>query len=97
MDTLKEMAVRDNVRSEEAVIQAFHRLFLNCLRQYGRMHELSLLICLKLVALNPFEDMKLGMKMFGKGKINIFPSRIKNTQQLEAIFMAFGESKRSRT
>ena len=97
MDTLKEMAIRDNMGSEEAVIQAFHRLFLNCLRQYGRLHELSLLVCLKLVALNPFEDMKLGMQMFAKGKINMFPTRIKNTHQLDAIFRTFGESKRSRT
>ena len=97
MDTLKEMAMRDGMRSEVAVIQAFHRLFLNCIRQYGRLHELSLLVCLKLVTLNLFEDIGLGMKMFGKGKINIFPTRIKNTHQLDAIFRAFGESKRRRT
>ena len=62
MDTLEAMAIRDGMRSEEAVIQAFHRLFLNCISQYGRLHELSLLICLKLVVLNPFEDMKIEMK-----------------------------------
>jgi len=97
MDTLKEMAIGDGIGSEEAVIQTFHGLFLNCLRQYGRLHELSLLAFLKVLTLNPFEDMGLGMKMFGKGKINILPTRIRNTHQLNAIFRAFGESKRSRT
>ena len=96
MDTLKEMAIRNDVRSEQAVIQVFHRVFLNCLREYGRLHELSLLLSLKLLTLNLFEDMGLGMKMFAKGKINIFPTRIKNTHQIEAIFRTFGESKRSR-
>lgn len=97
MDTLKEMAITNGIRSEQTVIQVFHRVFLNCLREYGRLHELSLLASLKVLTLNPFEDIGLGMKMFGKGKINIFPTRIKNTHQLDAIFRTFDESKRSKT
>jgi len=92
MDTLKEMAVRDGIRSEQTVIQTFHRVFLKCLREYGRMHEMSLLASLKVLSLNLFEDIGLGMKMFGKGKINLLPARIENIQELDAIFSAFGES-----
>lgn len=97
MDTLKEMAIRNDVRSEQTVIQVFHRVFLNCLKEYGRLHELSLLLSLKLLTLNLFEDMMLGMKMFAKGKINLLPTRIENVRQLDTIFRTFGESKRSRT
>ena len=97
MDTLKEMAIRNGIRSEQASIQIFHRVFLNCIREYGRLHELSLLGSLKVLSLNPFEDIGLGMKMFNKGKINLFPTRIQNIQELDAIFRAFGESKRSKT
>jgi heterodisulfide reductase subunit C len=92
MDTLKEMAVRDGIRSEQTTIQTFHRVFLDCLREYGRMHEMSLLVALKVFSLNLFEDMGLGMKMFGKGKINLLPSRIENIQELNAIFRTFGET-----
>ncbi len=95
MDALKEMAIRNGIRSQQDVIQTFHRVFLNCIREYGRTHEVSLLAVLKLLTLNPFEDMGLGMKMFRKGKLNLLPSRIENIHELDAIFRAFGESKRS--
>jgi len=95
MDALKEMAIRNGIRSQQAVIQTFHRVFLNCIREYGRTHEVSLLALLKLLTLNPFEDMGLGMKMFRKGKLSLLPSRIENIHELDAIFRAFGESKRS--
>ncbi len=94
MDALKEMAIRNGIRSQQDVIQTFHRVFLNCIREYGRTHEVSLLAVLKLLTLNPFEDMGLGMKMFRKGKLNLLPSRIENIHELDAIFRAFGESKR---
>lgn len=96
MDTLKEMAIQNGVRSQQTGIQTFHRVFLNCLREYGRMHEVSLLGLYKLLTLNPFEDMGLGIKMFRKGKLNLLPSRIENVHEVEAIFRAFGESKRSK-
>ena len=96
MDTLKEIAIRNGIKSQQAVIQIFHRVFLNCIREYGRLHELSLLASLKVLTLNLFEDMGLGMKMFNKGKINLLPTRIENIHELDAIFRAFGESKRSK-
>lgn len=96
MDTLKEMAIQNGIRSQQAAIQTFHRVFLNCLREYGRMHEVSLLALYKLLILNPFEDMGLGIKMLRKGKLTLLPSRIENVHQVEAIFRAFGESKRSK-
>jgi len=96
MDTLKEMAIQNGVRSQQTGIQTFHRVFLNCLREYGRMHEVSLLALYKLLTLNPFEDMGLGIKMFRKGKLTLLPSRIENVHEVEAIFRAFGESKRSK-
>ncbi|MFQ6067268.1 MAG: 4Fe-4S dicluster domain-containing protein [bacterium] len=97
MDALKEMAVRNGIRSQQAAIQTFHRVFLNCIREYGRIHEVSLLAFYKLLSLNPFEDMGLGMKMFNKGKLSLLPNRIENIHQLDAIFRAFADIKRSKT
>ncbi len=97
MDTLKEMAIQNGMRLQQAAIQTFHRVFLNCVREYGRMHEVSLLALYKLLILNPFEDMGLGMKMFRKGKLNLLPTRIEGVHELDAIFRAFSESKRSKT
>ncbi len=89
-DTLKGMAIQNGIRSGQAAIQTFHRVFLNCLREYGRMHEVSLLALFKVLSLNLFEDIGLGIKMFRKGKLNIFPTRIENIHELETIFRTFG-------
>lgn len=97
MDTLKEMAIRNGIKSQQAAIQTFHRVFLNCIREYGRIHEVSLLAFYKLLSLNPFEDMGLGMKMFRKGKLSLWPSRIQNVHELDAIFRVFADPKRSKT
>lgn len=95
MDTLKEMALGKKIDSQEVRIQTFHRIFIDCIREYGRMHEVSLLAFLKLLTLNLFEDIGLGIKMFQKGKLNLLPSQIENIHELEAIFKVFGKSKRS--
>jgi len=95
MDTLKEMAIKKGINTQEARIQIFHQLFLNCIREYGRIHEVSLLAFLKFLTLNPFEDIGLGMKMFRKGKLNLLPTRIENVHELDAIFRAFGKSNKS--
>ena len=100
MDTLKEMAIRNDIRSQQTAIQTFHRVFLSCLREYGRMHEVSLLAFSKVLSGNAselFEDMELAKKMFSKGKLSLRPSRIENLHELDAIFRSFGESRRSKT
>ncbi|MFH1954373.1 MAG: 4Fe-4S dicluster domain-containing protein [Pseudomonadota bacterium] len=91
MDTLKEMAIKEGVSLQEKGIQIFHRTFLNCIREYGRIHEVSLLAFYKLLSLNLFEDMTLGMKMFLKGKLGLLPKRIEKIEELEAIFKTFGK------
>jgi heterodisulfide reductase subunit C len=89
MDTLKEMAIKEGMSAREKGIQIFHRTFLNCIREYGRIHEISLLAFYKLLSLNLFEDMGLGMKMFLKCKLGLLPKRIEKIEELEAIFKTF--------
>ena len=94
MDSLKAMAIEEGIKSEASHITTFHRVFLSCVREYGRLHEISLLAAYKLLSLNMFkEDMVLGALMFSKGKLRILPTRIENIDEIEQIFKTFGKKK----
>jgi len=94
MDSLKAMAIEEGIKSEAAHITTFHRVFLSCVREYGRLHEISLLAAYKLLSLNMFkEDMVLGALMFAKGKLRLLPTRIENIDEIEQIFETFGKKK----
>ena len=94
MDSLKAMAIEEGINSEAAHITTFHRVFLSCIREYGRLHEISLLAAYKVLSLNMFkEDMVLGALMFAKGKLRILPTRIENIDEIEQIFETFGKKK----
>ncbi len=47
MDTLREMALTEGIEVKEKDIVAMHRTFLSLVRAFGRQHEISLLVLLK--------------------------------------------------
>ncbi|MBU2438499.1 MAG: heterodisulfide reductase subunit C, partial [Acidobacteria bacterium] len=52
----------------------------------GRMHELSLILGIRLKSGGLFNDMKLGIEMFRRGKLSLFPKKIKNKRMLRNLF-----------
>jgi heterodisulfide reductase subunit C len=86
MDTLKEMALQEKIKSRLSVAAIFHRAFLSNLRIFGQLHEASLMAALKLMTLNFFSDLKLGMAMFRKGKIALVPKRVRGTKEIRKLF-----------
>ena len=91
MDSLREIALEEGVKSAAAHIPTFHRVFLRCIRWFGRLHEISLLAAYKMLSLKIFkEDMILGPQMFMKGKLKLLPTRIKNIDEIKEIFKTFG-------
>ncbi len=95
MDSLKMMAIEERIKSKAKHIATFHRVFLGCIRMYGRLHEISLLAVYKLLTLNKLkkEDIVLGTLMFMKGKLRIWPTKIKNVGEIKQIFKTFGKKK----
>jgi heterodisulfide reductase subunit C len=89
MDTLRSLAIRYDVKPGEKDIPLFHSLFLNTIKSRGRMHELSLLLQLKLKTREFFKDASLGLKMYRKGKIKLFPSKFGGGKEIKEIFNAF--------
>ena len=86
MDTLRQMALREGIKVKETNIPIFHRTFLNGIRRFGRQHELSMLLFLKLKTRDFFSDLTLGIKMFWKGKLKLFPPRDRSAKEVKAIF-----------
>jgi len=87
MDTLREMALEEHVEGKEKIIPTFHQTFLESIKLWGRTHELSMLIMLKLrtraIAVG---DLLLGMKMFLKGKLKPLPTKTKGAKEIKDIF-----------
>jgi heterodisulfide reductase subunit C len=89
MDTLRSLAIHYGVKPGEKDIPLFHSLFLNTIKSRGRMHELSLLLQLKLKTREFFKDASLGLKMYRKGKIKLFPSKFGGGREIKEIFNAY--------
>lgn len=73
MDACKILAVQQGVKPPVPSVHKFNRAALLNIRMFGRMYELGLIGDLKMRTFEFFKDAGLGMKMFLKGKLAIFP------------------------
>ncbi len=84
-DTLRYMALAEGYEPEPAVY-ALHRSFLDSIRLWGRLHELSMLLEYKLRIRDLFSDLAMGIKLILKGKIAILPERIWGVSQVRKLY-----------
>ena len=85
MDVLREISLRDEMVKEHAVAD-FHRIFLGNIERWGRQHELSLILMLKLKTRDLFSDLRPGVKILMKGKLKLLPARFKAIKSVRDIF-----------
>lgn len=86
MDALKQLAERKGIKGGENRVRVMHRVFLSGVGKRGRMHELSLIRDMRLKSGGLFKDMKLGIQMFRKGKLSIFPDKVKNKKPVKQLY-----------
>jgi heterodisulfide reductase subunit C2 len=87
MDFLREKAYKEKLSNKKSkAIIAFHKAFLNSIKRTGRLHEISLLGEYKLATFDLMKDVNLAPAMLAKGKLHIFPDKIKNTKLMKRIF-----------
>lgn len=84
-DTLRYMALEEGYRPEPAVY-ALHRSFLDSIRLWGRVHELSMLMEYKLRSRDLFSDLAMGIGLILKGKISFLPERIRGLPQVRRLY-----------
>ncbi|MFQ6099638.1 MAG: 4Fe-4S dicluster domain-containing protein [Anaerolineae bacterium] len=85
MDTLRHMALGEGYKPEPAVY-ALHRSFLDSIKLWGRVHELSMLTEYKLLSRDLFSDLVMGMSLILKGKISFLPERIKRLGEVRKLY-----------
>lgn len=86
MDALKQVAVAEGYAPAERRVFVLHRQYLNSIKYFGRVHELSMLALYKLLSTDLFTDLDLGAKMLLKGKIPILPDRIGRIKEVQRLF-----------
>ncbi len=86
MDYLREEATAQGVEVPEERIQLLHRIFAENIKSFGKVHEATMLMTYKLKSKDFFSDMGIGLKLFLKGKIPLFPVKVKGLDQVKKIF-----------
>ena len=91
MDVLREIALRKGVKPAEPKVPVFHQSFLDSIKHWGRAYEVGLIAGYKLRSGDLMGDMKLGLKMFSKGKLSLKPHSIEGKAEIRKIFSGKGK------
>jgi heterodisulfide reductase subunit C2 len=86
MDAMRESALSSGVEIEEKNILAFHKSFLKQIKNNGRAFELGFVGDYKLHTMDLLQDVDVAPEMFLKGKIGLFPHRVKDSEGIKKIF-----------
>ena len=87
IDALRQIGLAEGVPAAERSVFKLHEAFLDSIRLWGRLHELSMLLQHNLTSGdNLLNNMDMGLVMFLKGKIHPLPKRIKGTDEVKQLF-----------
>lgn len=84
------ITARRNFIFPERNVKLFHDVFLNSVRTYGRIHEVGLLLRFNIGSRKFFNDLELGPKFLGRGKLHLLPRKIKGARQVANIYSKLG-------
>lgn len=86
IDSLRHIAIDEGVPAAERSVLKLHEAFLDSIRTWGRLHELTMILEHKLTSRDLLSNLDMGLDMFIKGKIHPFPSRIQGHRQVKSLF-----------
>jgi len=86
MDWLRQSALSEGIPAAEKDVPLFHKTFLESIQAHGRVHELGMMAHYKKKTGKFFDDVKLGWRMFTKGKLKLFPSGIQRKIEVSRLF-----------
>jgi heterodisulfide reductase subunit C len=88
IDALRHVALAEGVTPAERSVFKLHQAFLDSIRTWGRLHELTMLLQHKITSRDLFSNLDMGLDMFVKGKIHPLPKRINGMDQIKRLFEA---------
>jgi len=87
MDWLRQESIKRKMTNPKAKkIIAFHKSFLNTLKQNGRLYEVGLIVDYKMRTMALTQDIDTAPGMLTRGKLPLIPEKIKNLKQMKQIF-----------
>jgi heterodisulfide reductase subunit C len=86
IDALRQLALREQVPAAERSVLKLHQAFLDSIRLWGRLHELTMLLQHKLTSRDLLSNLDMGLDMFRKGKIHPLPKRIQGIDEVKKLF-----------
>lgn len=84
MDAMRREALKQGKKDKR--VAAFNKAFLSNVKNFGRTYEAGLLLQYNLTTGQPFKDMGLGLPMMTRGKVGVFPEKIKARNEVKKIF-----------
>ncbi|MHB8842848.1 MAG: 4Fe-4S dicluster domain-containing protein [Candidatus Aquicultor sp.] len=95
MDFLKQSVVKEKGQAAEGKVLAFHQVFMDDIRKRGRVFESGLIgnymlksgdWLQKMKDGTLLDEMRLGWTMYRKGRLNLFPKKIKEIKEIGNLF-----------
>ncbi len=87
MDSLRELAIKEGVtQARKQPIKLFEKLFLDAIKQHGKLYEMGTLARFNLLTLQPVKDLELLWPLLKKGKLKFTPESINDLEKLAQIF-----------
>jgi heterodisulfide reductase subunit C len=91
MDSLRAACVKEGVKPADRVTVDLHTAFTSNVKTFGRLHEATMLLLYKLKSRTiSIADVELGVKLFLRGKIPLFPKKSKNLDVIRQLFRGAG-------
>jgi heterodisulfide reductase subunit C len=89
MDTLRATCLQEGVKPADRATVALHSSFVGNIRTFGRLHEATMLLLYKLRSRRiSLDDLRLGLKLFLRGKLPLLPRRSENREKIRRLFQA---------
>ncbi len=89
IDALREMSnERGAVSAKQRKVLAFHKAFLKCVEETGRMGEVPLTSLYKMTSGDLFSDVLMAPLMLTRGKLPLVPKVIRGRKAVKRIFAA---------
>ncbi len=85
MDALRIKAQQKGMAAEKK-ISLFGQIFLDCVKRFGRVYEMGLIMIFNLKSRQPFKDVSHGPSMLLRGKIGLLPHRAENIETVRKIY-----------
>jgi heterodisulfide reductase subunit C len=86
IDALRQIAIAEDVPAAERSVFKLHEAFLDSIRTWGRLHELTMILQHKITSRDLLSNLDMGLVMFVKGKIHPLPRRIQGRDQVKKLF-----------